>query len=86
MRGCTLKAWDVVCRPRSYDGVGFHRFCDFNDALIAKLCWEFETRKDKLWVKVLSSRYGSLGAFSEVLAYELSFVGLKKHYFVRSHY
>lgn len=33
----------------------------FNLALIAKLAWEFESCAEKLWVKVLRSKYGRRG-------------------------
>lgn len=52
-----LGAWDSFCRPKQCGGLGFRRFRDINASLLANLAWDLFSKKNKLWVEVLSSKY-----------------------------
>ncbi|XVE49680.1 hypothetical protein DITRI_Ditri01bG0100600 [Diplodiscus trichospermus] len=53
-----LISWDVLCKPKSYGGLGLRSFRNVNSATLAKLDWRFLTEQDKLWVQVLKTKYG----------------------------
>lgn len=36
-RGMALKSWKEVCKPKRLEGLGFQKFKDINQALLAKL-------------------------------------------------
>lgn len=52
-----LKAWTSICTPKEAGGLGFRGTRDTNEVFITKLIWQLNTTKDKLWVKVLRSKY-----------------------------
>lgn len=43
--------------PKEKGGLGFRRFINFNDALLAKQCWRFIHEPDSLWAKLLKACY-----------------------------
>ncbi|KAB2632571.1 ribonuclease H protein [Pyrus ussuriensis x Pyrus communis] len=46
-----------LCRSRAEGGLSFRNFETFNDALLAKQCWQLITERNSLWAKVLKARY-----------------------------
>ena len=55
---CTV-AWDSVCQPKAFGGLGFRRFVDLNQPLVAKLGWILQTDGNRLWVRALKQKYFS---------------------------
>nr|KYP70239.1 Putative ribonuclease H protein At1g65750 family [Cajanus cajan] len=53
-------SWSVICQPKNQGGLGIRNMRDMNMAFMMKNCWSMITEKDKLWVQVLSSKYGCL--------------------------
>lgn len=53
----SLGAWNKICTPSQFGGLGFKSTRRMNEALIMKLEWELMTRRDKLWVNVLRHKY-----------------------------
>lgn len=49
--------WQTICKPKEGGGLGFRRARDMNKALLAKLCWRFLMEQDKLWVRLMGSKY-----------------------------
>ena len=54
----SMVGWDKVCMPKNHGGLGFKKIDEMNQALLMKLSWEVVSNSDKLWVKVLCSKYG----------------------------
>lgn len=52
-------SWDALCKPKGYAGLGFKKLRDMNTAFLAKIGWQMIQRPDKLWVHILTSKYGS---------------------------
>ena len=50
-------AWDSVCLDKTSGGLGIKDLAAWNKALIAKLVWAIENKKDLLWVKWVHGRY-----------------------------
>ena len=44
--------------PKNYGGLGFKKLAEMNHALLMKLSWEVVSNSEKLWVKVVCSKYG----------------------------
>lgn len=65
-RSLCMVAWDKICKPKKFGGLGFRRMKDINRALIAKLGWQIAAGEDKLWVKILSKKYCSRYSFFNV--------------------
>lgn len=53
----TPKAWNVICTPKIYGGLGLRQMQFINKALVSKLGWNFISNPNKLWVKVLRAKY-----------------------------
>ncbi|KEH43503.1 hypothetical protein MTR_1g094270 [Medicago truncatula] len=47
-----------IYRSQEVGGLGVRRIRDFNIALLGKWCWRLLVERDRLWFRVLSSRYG----------------------------
>ncbi|KAH9798495.1 reverse transcriptase domain-containing protein [Citrus sinensis] len=54
----SLVSWDRICTPKNHGGLGFKKLAEMNHALLMKLSWEVVSNSDKLWVKVVCSKYG----------------------------
>ncbi|CAN1824009.1 Putative ribonuclease H protein At1g65750 [Linum perenne] len=52
-----LVSWDVICRPKSQGGLGLRKASELNGAFNMKLGWQLLKYPDKLWVRVLTSKY-----------------------------
>jgi hypothetical protein len=50
--------WQTICRSKEVGGLGVRRIKDFNIVLLGKWCWRLLVDRDRLWFRVLSSRYG----------------------------
>ncbi|XP_062076415.1 uncharacterized protein LOC133781446 [Humulus lupulus] len=52
-----LPAWEKVCLPKKFGGVGFREGKKWNIALMAKFFWAISSKEDNLWVKWVNSIY-----------------------------
>ncbi|KAB1225849.1 hypothetical protein CJ030_MR1G005226 [Morella rubra] len=52
-RHFTPIAWNKICLPKEWGGVGLRRLFDINQALIAKLGWHLLQQPSKLWAQGL---------------------------------
>lgn len=52
-----------ICQPKDKGGLGFKKFADINNAYMAKLAWQMVNNPEKLWVRIMKSKYscGSYG-------------------------
>ncbi|XP_019197085.1 PREDICTED: uncharacterized protein LOC109190941 [Ipomoea nil] len=50
-------AWDRMCAPKKYGGLGFKRLHEFNVALLGKQGWQLLTNPDSLLAQVFKARY-----------------------------
>jgi len=57
-RKAHLVSWDVCCLPKMQGGLGFKRPHHMNEAFLMKMIWNLIKQPDKLWCKVLYSKYG----------------------------
>ncbi|KAH9725573.1 putative ribonuclease H protein [Citrus sinensis] len=53
-----MVGWDKICLPKSSGGLGFKNLEVMNHALLMKISWGIISNSDKLWVRVLCSKYG----------------------------
>lgn len=56
-RGCHLKSWKEICKPKSTGGFELRRFSEANRALIAKLGRQIATGSNKFWVQLVFWKY-----------------------------
>ncbi|XP_031096875.1 uncharacterized protein LOC116001121 [Ipomoea triloba] len=56
-RGIHWKAWDCLCIPKKYGGLGFKDLKAFNLAMLGKQAWCFLTRPHSLVARVYKARY-----------------------------
>lgn len=56
-RFLTLRAWDVICTPKSVGGAGLRKARDLNVAYITKLGWQLCKDLHNPWVKLIRSKY-----------------------------
>ena len=54
----SIVGWDKMCLPKNYGGLGFKNLDVMNHVLLMKINCEIVSSSDKLWVKVLCSKYG----------------------------
>ncbi|CAN1786346.1 Putative ribonuclease H protein At1g65750 [Linum perenne] len=52
-----LVSWDIICRPKSQGGLGLRKARELNEAYTMKLGWQLLKHPDKLWVRVLTTKY-----------------------------
>ncbi|XP_019181991.1 PREDICTED: uncharacterized protein LOC109177145 [Ipomoea nil] len=64
-RGIHWKAWDRLCIPKKYGGLGFKDLKAFNLAMLGKQAWRFLTNTDSLVSRVYKARYYPKLTFSE---------------------
>nr|KYP65494.1 Putative ribonuclease H protein At1g65750 family [Cajanus cajan] len=50
-------SWDKICRPKERDGLGLRSLREVNNSFMMKNCWSLITEPNKLWVKVIRSKY-----------------------------
>ncbi|XP_019200076.1 PREDICTED: uncharacterized protein LOC109193678 [Ipomoea nil] len=62
-RGIHWKAWDKMCIPKKYGGLGFKELHAFNIAMLGKQAWRFLTKPDSLVSRVYKARYYPKGTF-----------------------
>ena len=53
-----LVGWDKVCVPIANGGLGIRKIITFNKALLGKWLWWFGKEEDRLWRRVVVSKYG----------------------------
>ena len=53
-----LVGWDKVCAPIANGGLGIRKLTTFNKALLGKWLWQFGKEEDRLWRRVVASKYG----------------------------
>ena len=49
--------WDKICAPIANVGLGIRKLTTFNKALLGKWLWRFGKEEDRLWRRVLASKY-----------------------------
>ncbi|XP_019181782.1 PREDICTED: uncharacterized protein LOC109176840 [Ipomoea nil] len=64
-RGIHWKAWDRMCIPKKYGGLGFKELHAFNLAILGKQAWRLLTKPESLVSKVYKARYYPKGTFYE---------------------
>ncbi|XP_019184368.1 PREDICTED: uncharacterized protein LOC109179318 [Ipomoea nil] len=57
------KAWDNLCVPKKYGGLGFKDLRAFNLAMLGKQAWRMLTKSDSLVARVYKARYFPRGSF-----------------------
>ncbi|XP_019168841.1 PREDICTED: uncharacterized protein LOC109164747 [Ipomoea nil] len=60
-------AWDRMCKPKKYGGMGFKRLHEFNLALLAKQGWRLLTSQKSLMARVFKARYFPTTSFYEAV-------------------
>ena len=53
-----LVGWDKVCARIANGGLGIRKITTFNKALLGKWLWRFGKEEDRLWKRVVVSKYG----------------------------
>ncbi|XP_019164365.1 PREDICTED: uncharacterized protein LOC109160532 [Ipomoea nil] len=61
------KAWDKLCIPKKYVGLGFKDLRAFNVALLGKQAWRLLTNTDSLVSKVYKARYYPNQPFTDAI-------------------
>ena len=54
-----LLKWEVVCRSKEQEGLGFGKITLRNYALLEKWLWRFPRERGGLWHEVIASIYGT---------------------------
>jgi len=62
-KGIPLIAWDKICYPKKFGGLGLRKTAAVNLAFLAKLAWKFLTTPGNLWVQMISAKYGNPDRF-----------------------
>ena len=53
-----LVGWDKVCAPIANSGLGIRKLTTFNKALLGKWLWRFRKEENRLWRRVVASKFG----------------------------
>ncbi|XP_019173808.1 PREDICTED: uncharacterized protein LOC109169381 [Ipomoea nil] len=64
-RGIHWKAWDRLCIPKKYGGLGFKDLRAFNLAILGKQAWRLLTNPDSLVSRIYKARYYPKDTFYE---------------------
>ncbi|XP_019191056.1 PREDICTED: uncharacterized protein LOC109185569 [Ipomoea nil] len=62
-QGIHWKAWDKLCIPKKYGGLGFKELRAFNLAMLGKQAWRFLTQPQSLVSRVYKARYYPTNSF-----------------------
>ena len=62
-RNLSLKAWDSICTPKAFGGLGIKNMREANLALISKLGWQLLNNSNSLWVSQLQGKYLNSNSF-----------------------
>ena len=54
-----LISWDVMCKPKAKEGLGFGKISLMNLALLGKWLWRYPRESSALWHQVILSIYGT---------------------------
>ncbi|KAL5553326.1 hypothetical protein UlMin_040727 [Ulmus minor] len=73
-RPLCLKAWDDLCVPKAYGGLGLRRMSAMNEAMLAKWGWDLLTGKRSQCLLFLQGKYLRAGSFISVEAVEACMV------------
>lgn len=49
-------AWDIICTPKAYEGLGLRKILPLNKAYIAKLGWKNLTGPTNIWVQLIKAK------------------------------
>ncbi|XP_019190289.1 PREDICTED: uncharacterized protein LOC109184707 [Ipomoea nil] len=60
-------AWDRMCKPKKFGGMGFKRLHEFNLALLGKQGWRLLTNPGSLMARVFKARYFPTTSFYEAI-------------------
>ena len=60
-RKIDLVCWDMVCKPKNYEGLGIKKLAWVNEAFMMKLAWGILANEDDFWVKMIRGIYLSHG-------------------------
>ncbi|GAB2303754.1 hypothetical protein Dimus_038957 [Dionaea muscipula] len=52
-----LVAWDKICQPKLHGGLGIKQLSSWNKALLCKLLWDIDRKKNRLWIRWISKYY-----------------------------
>ncbi|KAL8513823.1 hypothetical protein ACS0TY_013077 [Phlomoides rotata] len=70
-RGVTCKtpwiSWENICKDKNKGGLGIRDLGQFNIALLSKWIWRLKIEPERLFAKVIMSRYGGLEPVSDRL-------------------
>ncbi|XP_019175839.1 PREDICTED: uncharacterized protein LOC109171159 [Ipomoea nil] len=64
-QGIHWKAWDKMCIPKTFGGLGFKELRAFNLAMLGKQAWRFLTQPQSLVSRVYKARYYPTSSFYE---------------------
>ncbi|VFQ76078.1 unnamed protein product [Cuscuta campestris] len=56
-RRTPLVAWDDLCLPQQYGGLGLKNLVYYNKASVMKMVWDIALEKEILWIKWIHNRY-----------------------------
>ncbi|XP_019190614.1 PREDICTED: uncharacterized protein LOC109185072 [Ipomoea nil] len=62
-QGIHWKAWDKLCIPNKYGGLGFKELHAFNLAMLGKQAWRLLTKPESLVSRIYKARYYPKGTF-----------------------
>ncbi|GAB2297215.1 hypothetical protein Dimus_038459 [Dionaea muscipula] len=52
-----LVAWDDICYPKLQGGLGIKHLGDWNQAILCKLLWDIDRKKDRVWIRWVAIYY-----------------------------
>ncbi|CAN1797315.1 Putative ribonuclease H protein At1g65750 [Linum perenne] len=52
-----LLAWDRICKTKDHGGLGLRKARELSQAYMMKLGWAILNNPDKLWVRIITSKY-----------------------------
>jgi hypothetical protein len=61
-----LVGWDKINQPKKNGGLGIRTVRDSNTAMLGKLVWDIHSKRDNLWVKLITDKYVGNRSFLNV--------------------